>query len=78
MDLYSTSQQIKVNYFITHEGQKQEYMLQAMDLVNVNKAYFVINSYWANFDTITEGAKKTADSWQSIDDGKAMVFTYHR
>ena len=61
-----------------YEGQKQEYMLQAMDLVNVNKAYFVINSYWANFDTITEGAKKTADSWQSIDGGKAMVFTYHR
>ncbi len=61
-----------------YEGQKREYILEAMDLVNVNKAYFVVNSYWANFDAIVEGAKKTANSWQSIDDGKAAVFTYYR
>lgn len=61
-----------------YEGQKREYMLEAMDLMGVDKSYFVVNSYWANFKNIVEGAKKTANSWQEIDNGKIMIFEYSR
>ncbi|OIO20297.1 MAG: hypothetical protein CO029_00120 [Candidatus Magasanikbacteria bacterium CG_4_9_14_0_2_um_filter_41_10] len=61
-----------------YEGQKREFMIAAMDLVHVDTSYFVINTYWANADEIIEGAKKTADSWQNIDDGAVWIFEYHR
>jgi len=61
-----------------YEGQKQEYMSDAMDLANVDTSYFVLNSYWANADKIIEGAKKTADSWHTIDGGKVWIFLYKR
>ena len=31
-----------------------------------------------NANEIIEGAKKTADSWQNIDDGAVWIFEYHR
>ncbi len=61
-----------------YEGQKREYMDAAMDLVGVSQSYFVINSYWANAEKIIKGAKKTADSWQVIDDGEVWVFVYKK
>jgi hypothetical protein len=61
-----------------YQGQKREYMESAMDLTGVNKAYFVVSKYWANADKIIEEAKKTADSWESIDDGSVVVFVYER
>lgn len=60
-----------------YEGQKREYMVDAMDLVGVSKAYFVINSYWANFDQIVAGAKKSADAWLILKDGKVWIFEYN-
>jgi len=59
-----------------YEGQKREYMNEAMNLMGVDKSYFVINSYWANFKDIVEGAKKTADSWQEIGNEKIWIFEY--
>jgi len=59
-----------------YEGQKREYMDAAMDLTHVDTSYFVINSYWKNFEEIVEGAKKSADSWQIIDDGSVWIFEY--
>src|SRR3989338_10733 len=61
-----------------YEGQKREYMNQAMDIVNVKKAYFVVNNYWANSDKIIAGAKQSADSYQAFDDGKVWVFEYKK
>jgi hypothetical protein len=60
-----------------YEGQKREYMESAMRLAGVKKSYFVLNSYWANADKIIENAKKTADSWQIIDNGNVWVFVYN-
>jgi hypothetical protein len=59
-----------------YQGQKREYMNEAMDIAGVEKSYFVVNWYWDKFRDIVEGAKKTADSWQSIGDGKIYIFTY--
>ena len=61
-----------------YEGQKREYVEAAMDRVGVETAYFVLNTYWANSDKIIEGAKKSADSWHVIDEGKVWIFVYSR
>ena len=61
-----------------YEGQKREYMLDAMNRVGVDTGYFVVNKYWANSDGIIEGAKKSADSWHVIDDDEIWVFIYER
>ncbi|MBP9695515.1 MAG: hypothetical protein KBD73_03895, partial [Candidatus Magasanikbacteria bacterium] len=61
-----------------YEGQKREYMIDAMNLVGVDTAYFVVNSYWANSQKIIEGAKKTADDWREFGDGQVWVFLYKR
>ncbi len=60
-----------------YEGQKREYMIEAMNIVNVNKAYFVVNKYWANAEKIIAGASKTADRMQIIDDN-IWIFEYKR
>lgn len=62
---------------MVYEGQKREYMIAAMDLMGVDKAYFVVNWYWHDFADIVEGAKQSADNWKSIDD-KIYIFTYMR
>jgi hypothetical protein len=61
-----------------YEGQKKEYMQTAMDKVDVDTGYFVVNKYWANSDKIIEGAKKSADNWHIINDGDIWIFTYSR
>ena len=61
-----------------YEGQKRQYMIDAMNLVGVKKAYFILNSYWAGFDKIKKGAEQTADSWTVIDEGKVWIFEYNR
>lgn len=71
---------ILYNYYgeMLYEGQKRESMVTAMDIVGVNTSYFVVNSYWADSEKIIEGAKKTADSWHIVDDGKVWIFEYNR
>ena len=58
--------------------QSRESMIKAMDAVGVNKAYFVIPSYWTKFDSIVVGAKKSADSWKSFNNKQIYVFTYEQ
>lgn len=58
-----------------YEGQKIEYMQAAMQKAGVQKAYFVVNGYWAKSDKIIENAKKSADRMQVIDD-KVWIFEY--
>ena len=59
-------------------GQKRETMEKAMNLAGVNKAYFVIPSYWKNFNQIVAGAKASADRSHEIDGGKIWIFVYTR
>ena len=59
-----------------YEGQKQQFMQEAMELTKTDIAYFVLPSYWHKAKSIAEGAKKTADSWQSIDNANILIFTY--
>ena len=61
-----------------YQGQKREFMEEAMDLTGVDTAYFAVPNYWANFDDIVSGAAKTADAVHAVDGGKVMVFTYYR
>ena len=58
-----------------YEGQKPEYMEEAMKIAGVKKAYFVVNYYWAKSSEIVENAEKSADRMQVIDD-KIWVFEY--
>lgn len=59
-----------------YQGQKREYMEEAMQLTGVNTAYFVVNKYWANSNAIIEGAKQTADEYFPIDNGNVWIFVY--
>ncbi|PIT86821.1 MAG: hypothetical protein COU33_01035, partial [Candidatus Magasanikbacteria bacterium CG10_big_fil_rev_8_21_14_0_10_43_6] len=59
-----------------YEGQEREYMEEAMEFAGVNKSYFVVSSFWSRFDQIVEGAQKSANSWQIIDNGKIWIFLY--
>ena len=60
-----------------YEGQKREYMEDAMQIAGVDKAYFVVNSYWANADKIIEGAKESADGWEVINN-QVWIFIYEK
>lgn len=68
----------KIYQDMLYQGQKKESALEAMDLVGVNKVYFVVNWYWSKFDEIVAGAKKTADDWKEIGDNKIYIFEYNR
>jgi len=63
---------------MVYDRPKKETAYAAMDLVKVNKAYFVINNYWWKFEQIVEQAKEEADDWINIDNGKIYIFKYLR
>ncbi|MFA6426982.1 MAG: hypothetical protein WCW16_00845 [Candidatus Magasanikbacteria bacterium] len=59
-----------------YEVPKEQFVDEVKKTTGVDTVYFVVNSYWGSFKKIVEEHKKTAKSWQSIDDGKVMIFTY--
>ena len=63
-----------------YEGQKREYMEEAMRVAEVPHAFFVVPSYWDRADSIVRGAKATADAWTEITRGRTTlwIFTYDR
>lgn len=48
----------------------------AMRDIGVPQAFFVVDDYWTNSAKIVEAAKKTADAWEEIGDGKVFIFRY--
>ncbi len=62
---------------MVHERPTKKTMQEAMDLVNINESYFVLNKYWWAFDKIKEEAKLEADSWEEIDNGEIYIFRYN-
>ncbi len=60
-----------------YEGQKRKTINDVFTLTNAHKVYFVVSWYWKDSNKIVESAKKTADSWYSIDD-RMWIFEYKR
>jgi len=48
----------------------------AMNLTDVNLAYFVINDYWLDFEKIVAAAKLETNEFTAINDGKIYIFKY--
>ena len=52
--------------------------IEAMDLVEVNEAYLILNNYWTDYKKIKVKAILEADDYWEIDDGKISVFQYKK
>jgi hypothetical protein len=66
------------NYFLTmNDSPHQDTAEQAMNLVEADKLYYVVNDYWWQAPRIIETAKRTANTWYSIDAGKIYIFEYN-
>lgn len=48
----------------------------ARDLTGAKTSFFVVNEYWWNSKKIIDEAKKTANAWIKIDNGKIFIFEY--
>jgi len=53
-------------------------MIEAMDSVGTNEAYFILNKYWWQFPKVLAEAKFSADSWQELGNGNVFVFKYSK
>jgi hypothetical protein len=60
-----------------YEGQKPSFMNTAMTITHTERAYFVVSSFWKDFDSIVENAKTTADRWEYLNNGRIIVFEYN-
>lgn len=67
------------NYFeqMIYQTPDKETMIKAMDLAEVNIAYFALPAYWSRYQLIIGEASKYADAIYSLDD-KVMIFKYFR
>jgi len=65
------------DYFLTmNDAPDYDTAESAMSLVKADKLYYVVNDYWWQAPRIIETAKRTADTWISIDAGKIFIFEY--
>ncbi len=67
-------------YFLSmvYDQASRETMTEAINLAQVDEAYFVLPKYWWAFSQILAEAKLSADSWQKIGEGQSYVFKYTR
>lgn len=67
-------------YFLDMVYQKADRatMEKAMDLGQVDEAYFILPKYWWAFPKVLAEAKLSADSWEKIGSGQLYVFKYSR
>ncbi|PLX21936.1 hypothetical protein C0584_01195 [Candidatus Parcubacteria bacterium] len=63
---------------MVYDKPSRENALKALDLVNINELYFVLNKYWWAFPKLLEEAKLEADSFKEFGDGDVYVFKYIR
>ncbi|MFA4942482.1 MAG: hypothetical protein WC564_02485 [Patescibacteria group bacterium] len=54
----------------------RETMIKAMELAQVNEAYFILPKYWWAFSRVLAEAKLSSDSWQEIGEGQLYIFKY--
>ncbi len=60
-----------------NERPSRAIMQKAMNLAQVNTAYYVVNDYWWQFERLIETAKLEADDWFALDSGRVHVFRYN-
>ena len=63
---------------MVYKAPTKKTMDEAMDLVDVNEAYFVLNKYWWQFPKVLSEAKYNADSWQEFGNKDVFVFKYSK
>ncbi len=61
-----------------YHGQQRETIDAIFTLTNADRVYFLVPSYWHQANMIIEGAKKTADSYEIIEQGAITLFRYNR
>lgn len=61
---------------MVYEQPLKKWMLEAMDYAGVDKAYFVHTNYWAPAGIIRDEAKKEADRWWELENGRVWVYEY--
>src|SRR3989344_7225998 len=74
----STQQLYAAFRSMTYNGATRQTMETVLDGFNVQEAYFVLNRYWRNFETIRDQARLTADEIFIVDDGALYIFKYIR
>jgi len=63
---------------MVYDRPSKKNILKAMNLLNINEAYFVLNKYWWAFPKILDEAKLEASSYKSFGNGEVYVFKYTR
>lgn len=61
---------------MVYEQPIKKHMTDAMDYVNVDRAYFVHTNYWAPAGEIRDAAKLEADNWWELAEGRVWVYEY--
>ncbi len=61
---------------MVYEEPRRKWMEDAMTYAGVKKAYFVHTNYWAPAAEIRDKAKKEADDWWDLDQGRVWVYEY--
>ena len=49
-----------------------------MDLIDVDRIYYLVSDYWWQAEKIIEVAKTNANNWWAIDNGEITIFEYNR
>ncbi len=66
------------SYLSMNEAPTAKNAKRAMDLLSVDRAYFVVNDYWWDRERIVEQAKVEADEWFAIGDENLFIFLFTR
>ena len=61
-----------------NESPSRETALVAMDLIDVDRIYYLVSDYWWQAEKIIEVAKTNANNWWAIDNGEITIFEYNR
>lgn len=61
---------------MVYEEPKNQWMQEAMDFAGVDKAYFIHTNYWAPAAKIRDEAKKEANSWWELAEGRVWIYEY--
>ncbi len=63
---------------MVYEEPKRQWMVEAMNFAQVDKAYFIHTNYWYPAAKIRDEAKKEADAWWDIGNGRVWIYEYTR
>ncbi len=63
---------------MVYDNPSRETMVEAMNLLSVNRAYLVLNKYWWAFDKIKEEAKISSDHWFVLPSQNIYIFKFQQ